>query len=218
MQKKLEEFKDLLTNPDYEYRMHGTGRAGDDDKEQAGIIASIFQKGLRTYKGRLFLTTEYFGDGENMQSNWDSIKDAMDNWPHMGSENIIILRLPKKYINEKASEESGDREIACCVEVDEGNEEPTKYINPKFIVGCYHAKTGNVTLNPNFEKELTPETEKILQEKYEKGLADNARILAYTDPPFTWDKNRGQENPCEENDTKLSNKKLTMDDTERLFD
>ena len=38
------------------------------------------------------------------------------------------------------------------------------------VVGCYHAKNGDFTVNPYCEQELTSETEKELQDKYEKGI------------------------------------------------
>ena len=45
---KIEDVKDLLTDPDYEYHMHGIGRSSNDTRQQAEVIASIFTKGLRT--------------------------------------------------------------------------------------------------------------------------------------------------------------------------
>lgn len=176
---KLEDVFDLLTGGNYEYYMHGTGRAGDGN--QAEVIASIFKHGLRTYKGRLYLTSEFFGDGAEVKETWDSVKHKMDNWEHIGSKHIVIVRLPKEFINQKADEITGEREEACCVEVDEGNDEPTLYINPIFVLGCYHAETGTITMNPNFKKELSPEIRAQLKKKYDKALKDfdekNKKIL-----------------------------------------
>ena len=210
----IEEFKDLLTNPEYEYYMHGTGRKGND--EQAAVISSIFENGLRTYKGRMFLTTEFFGDGNYMKQQWDAVKNAMDNWPHMGSKNIIIIRLPKKYLLLNAPEELGIRDAAFYVDVDEGNTEPTKYVNPKFIVGCYLSKTGNLTLNPKFEKELLPETIKELDEKYQQCLEEfekSRNLLDNDKKKSSSQQERDTQEPSEE-----FQGKLTMDDTERLFE
>ena len=146
MKKKLEEYKDLLTDPNYEYYMHGTCGSGTDVQGQARlqsrIISSIFKNGLRTKDGNLYFTSNCMGDGNCIKDEWDSVKDTMNNWPHMGSENIIIMRLPKKYLNHLVSDGYAERTEACCVDVDLGYDEPTKYVNPKFIVGCYHSKTG----------------------------------------------------------------------------
>ncbi len=214
MRDKLEEFKHLLTNPEFEYYMHGTGRRGND--EQASVVASIFENGLRTYKGRLYLTTEFFGDGDYMRQQWNSIKNVMDDWPHMGSKHIIIIRLPKKYLILDSPEELGIRDAAFYVDVDEGNSEPTKFINSKFVVGCYHSKTGDFDLNPNFEQELKSDTEKDLMEKYTCAMAEFLKSRTNFEPMHN--RNRTNAEFTKREGQEHVDENLTLDDTDRLFE
>ena len=221
---KIEDVKDLLTDPDYEYHMHGTGRSSDDPREQAQVIASIFTKGLRTCAGMLFWTSEFMGDGEEMNQNWETVKETMNHWKHMGSKNIIVVRAPKKYIVESAPEDSEERYGAFYVGRDDGNSELTNYVNPKVILGCYHAETGNFTLNPKFERELSPKTEQDLQQKYQQSLDEFEKwrnASSYLDFSVAPGVKKEHVSEGEQEAPKLSQEEfdaLTIDDTERLFD
>ena len=165
MGKKLEEFKDLLTDPEYAYYLHGTGGDGMDK------VASIFENGLRASHNSMFFTTVCYGDGDTVKNNWEQMHNDMNHWPHKDSKNIVVVRFPKKYLILGADENTGEKDYAIYNEVtDPETNHVTRYINPKMIVGCYHAKNGNFTLNPYCEQELSSETEKNMQVKYEQGV------------------------------------------------
>ena len=216
MIKSIEEFKELLTDPNFEYYLHGTG--GGDVELQQNIINSIFKKGLRASHGSMFWTTVSYGTGRRVEKDWDKMIDDMNHWQHQDSKNIIIVRIPVKYMIEGAPEDQGERDFAIYnEEFDQDKEQVTRFINPKFVVGCYSAKSGKLMLNPNFEKELTPETEKELQEKYVKGMAEYQRRKTFVDVEIGGNKADKSKLVQAEGDPTLAGP-LTMDDTERLFD
>ena len=166
---KIDNFRDILTDANYAYYLHGTG-AGDDNS-QVRIIDSIFKKGLRASHKALYWTSVSYGTGENMNNNWDRVKNDMNHWPHQDSKNIIIVRVPIKYLIIGADESFGERDYAIYnEEVNSQTEQVTRFVNPKLVVGCYRAETGDFILNPNFESELSSETESELQRKYQEGV------------------------------------------------
>lgn len=183
MAKNIEEFKELLTDPDYAYYLHGTGFC-EDPKYQAGVIASIFKNGLRASHNAMYWTTICYGTGDDIKNNWSGMIDDMNHWQHKDSKDIIIVRFPIKYLIFGADDSLGEKDYAIYNEVtNPETEQVTRYITPKMVVGCYHAETGNFTSNPNFEKELSPETEKEFQEKYDEGVKEFQKRLSFDDVP-----------------------------------
>ena len=169
MGKKLEEIKYLLTDPECAYYLHGTGRL--DNSENFEIIESIFQKGLRASNGSMYWTTVCFGTGDDIRNNWEEFKYEMNNWKHLGSKNIVIVRVPMKYLIFGADASLGENDFAIYNNIEDLETGIiTRYVNPKLIVGCYHVKRGTFSINSNFEETLSPETENELQIKYMKGV------------------------------------------------
>ena len=106
MGKKLQEFKDLLTDPEYVYYLHGTGNAGMD------AVASIFEQGLRASHNSMFFTTVCYGDGDTIKKNWDQIQNDMNHWPHKESDKVVIVRFPMKYLILGGDEYTGEKDYA----------------------------------------------------------------------------------------------------------
>lgn len=180
---KLEDVKDILTNPDFAYYLHGTG-CGDNDY-QKGVILSIFEKGLRASHGAMYWTTVCYGTGDDVKNGWNEMVDDMNHWKHLDSKNIIIVRFPLKYLIQGADDSFGEKDYAIYNEIiNPETDQITRFINPKMVVGCYSATTGEFLVNPNFEKELSPETEKMLNEKYEEGVALFQERLSFVDIPI----------------------------------
>ena len=180
---KLGDVKEILTNPDYVYYLHGTGY--DDIEFQPKIIASIFEIGLRASNNSMYWTTVCYGTGNDVKNSWDEMVDDMNNWKHKESKNIIIVRFPMKYLIFGADESVGEKDYAIYNEVTNPKTgQVTRFINPKMVVGCYNSNSEEFLLNPNFEKDLTPETEKLLQEKFEEGLAEYQERLSFVGGPI----------------------------------
>lgn len=180
---KLIDVKDILTDPNYGYYLHGTGYG--DNEHQKKIIASIFENGLRASHNAMYWTTVCYGTGKDVKDGWEEMVDDMNHWKHKDSKNIIIVRFPIKYLIAGADDSFGEKDYAIYNEVtDPKTEQVTRFINPKMVVGCYNATSGEFLINPNFEEELSPETEKLLKEKYEEGVAAFHERLNFIDIPI----------------------------------
>ena len=158
----LEEIINILYEDGYFALAHGTGRNGDGKD----IVKSIFEKGLRTKDNSLYYTTIGLD-----KLNVDDLKTKLDNWPHLNSERIILMRIPLEYINiyGDSADLDGEKYGAFMVTRQEGNKN-VNYLNSKFILGSYDRETKLVTLNPTFEKELSEETKEELTHNYKKVL------------------------------------------------
>lgn len=213
---KIEEVKDILTNPDYAYYLHGTGRGGDE--YQAGVVSSIFDNGLRASHNAMYWTTVCYGTGKDVENSWAEMIDDMNHWKHLDSKNIIIVRFPIKYLILGADDSLGEKDYAIYNEIENPEtKQVTRYINPKMVVGCYHATTGEFFVNPNFEKELSPETEKILQEKYEEGVKNFQDRINFVDVPMGI-KQEGNEDLEEKADNNNALAEISEEELQSLWD
>lgn len=156
--KKLKEITYLFNDKEYLLLGHGTGRRS----ESSEIIESIFSTGLRTKDNSLYYTT--MGLETN---NIDDLIYKLNNWPHLNSKKIILIRLPIEYININGESSDLDGEKFGAFTYPKANDgKITYYLDPKFIIGCYDASTGIVTLNDKFEKELSLKSIETLKKKY----------------------------------------------------
>lgn len=174
---KLEELEDIIKESGFTWLAHGTGRSNDD------VIASIFDIGLRTKDNSLYYTTiglsaptpELIASYKDLNlplPTMDKLKEKLNNWPHLNSKNIIIIRVPTMFINMIGDQADLDGEMygAFFTEQLQENGKATFYLDPKFIVGCYNSETGLVRLNKKFETKLSSKSNEELKEKYQKTL------------------------------------------------
>ena len=213
---KIEEVKDILTNSEYAYYLHGTG-CGDNEWQEK-VITSIFDKGLRASHGAMYWTTVCYGTGEDIKNGWTEMVDDMNHWKHLDSKNIIIVRFPIKYLIFGADDSLGEKDYAIYnEEINPTTEQVTRFINPKMVVGCYNATSGEFMINPNFEDKLSPETEKVLNEKYEEGVALFNERLSFADIPIgrRYKSDEGLEEKPSQNDELPE---LTEEELQSLWD
>lgn len=157
------EIKEAFSDNSVYYFGHGT--TGDET-----ILKSILQKGLKivnpkeisaygnTLRG-LDSTTIAFGSGNNQL--FEQEKGLLDNWPHKGSQNIVIVSLPKDYVLKIMDIGTfADPYKPFYV----GSEERGFNLRPEFIKGIYNAKNHSFTENANFYQSLDEETRKKLFE------------------------------------------------------
>ena len=163
----------------YIFLGHGTGRREDNEST---ITNSIFENGLRTKNNSLYYTSVMLDvptpelkalskESSSEEPSIDKLKSSLDHWPHLDSKDIIIVRVPTKYINTNGDKSDLDSEMfgAFMKEVPNGDK-VTYYVNPKFVLGCYEVENGKIRLNPKFEKELSKETIDELEEGYKKAV------------------------------------------------
>lgn len=159
----IEEAKELLSDGNFAYYGHGTGRNVNDEE----TIKSIFKQGLRTKDNSLYWTSQEMGLGGDMA--WEDFKSYLDNWQHLDSKNIILIRLPAQYINIYGNEPEGAEKLhAFYVQHEREDGKMQNYVNTKFIVGCYHSNTKEIQINPDFEMELSEQTLQDLQKGFEE--------------------------------------------------
>lgn len=150
----LEDCKEMLTEKGFLYSGHGTN--GEYD-----VVSSIFNIGLRTSHESLYYTSINLSLGG--EEGWVEFKQNLNNWQHKNTKNIIILKLPLKYLN-TYGDEAYEKYNAFYVQK-EFDGRIQNFVDSKFIVGCYNANTKKFEINPNFEAELTVESKKDLENK-----------------------------------------------------
>lgn len=157
--KNLKDITYLFNDKEYLLLGHGTGRRG----ESSEVIESIFSTGLRTKDNSLYYTTMGLET-----SNIDDLINRLNNWPHLNSKKIILIRVPIEYINinGESSDLHGEKFGAFTYPKADDDGKITYYLDPKFIIGCYDASTGIVTLNDKFEKELSLKSIETLKKRY----------------------------------------------------
>jgi hypothetical protein len=156
----LEQLKNVLTEEGFTIFGHGTG--GNNIE----VVNSIFKNGLRASHTSIFYTSI----GLEVDKDLKKFKAKLDNWQHLDSENIILMKLPNQYFNILGDSMDLDCERTGAFvnqRVDEkGN--ITYYLDPKFILGSYNRNTGQVTINPSFEFQLTEQSIQQMTEKLSK--------------------------------------------------
>lgn len=176
---KLEELEALFSEDGYMCLGHGTGRNGNSDD----VVDEIFNNGLRTKDNSLYFTTvglstptpymkSVYQELELPEPSMIGLKNQLDNWEHLDSKRIIIIRLPMEYINMSGdrTDLDGEQFGAFYIEKISANGQKTYYLNPKFIVGCYDAEKQLIRLNDNYEKTLSAATIEQLKIGYKKAL------------------------------------------------
>ena len=140
----------------------GHGTAGGEQ-----VISSILESGLMTVNPEaiqayvntlrgLDSTTIVFGEGSN--SLFNEQKNLLDNWPHKGSKDIVIISIPRKYVLRNTEVGLVDLyEPFYTGSIEEGYK-----LRPEFIKGIYNADSHSFTLNDNFYQNLNPEQQKKL--------------------------------------------------------
>ena len=141
----------------------GHGTPGGEE-----VICSILENGLNTVNPEaikaysntlrgLDSTTIVFGEGTD--SLFSEQSALLDNWPHKGSKDVVIVSIPKKYALRKT-------EVGLEVDLYEpfyiGSIEKGYKLRPEFIKGIYNADSHAFTPNDNFYKNLEPEQQKKL--------------------------------------------------------
>ena len=177
---KLEEIANPCSFNNMMISGHGTASAGNGHE----IIESIFDEGVKGFESLGSMidknrSNEVVGStelGDNTVGLWSSMegeldfqkmKEKLDNWPHRGAKNIILMRFPIDYYH-AYTEVSGERTQAYFTEHKDKNGQATNYIDRRFIIGNYDAETGQVELNPNFEPNITGDFKKELDERLAK--------------------------------------------------
>ena len=186
----VEELIEKYSEGGYTFLGHGTGRRDDSDKT---IADSIFENGLRTKDNSLYLTSigldvptpelkALAKETNSEEPTMEKLKDSLDHWPHLDSKDIIIVRVPTKYINTLGDRGDMNSEMfgAFMKEVPTDNK-IVNYVDPKFVLGCYDRDKGKIRLNPAFEKELSKETIDNLEEGYKKTVQKTQDRLAAAD-------------------------------------
>lgn len=170
----FEALESILTEDGYIYLGHGTGRNGNSND----LVNTIFKEGLRTKDNSLYYTTlglsvpsqklisQYQELGIDVPT-MQTLQEQLNNWSHLDSKKIILMKIPIEYINELADsgDLGGERYGAFMLQKTDENGKVTNYLDPKFIIGCYDVETETVILNKSFEKELSPATKNELEEK-----------------------------------------------------
>lgn len=177
---KLEEIANLCSFDNTMINGHGTASAGNSHE----VIESIFDEGVKGFEslgsmvgmdrgneavGSTDLTDNTVGLWSSMEGELDfqKMKEKLDNWPHRGAKNIILMRFPIDYYH-TYTEVADERAQAFFTEHNDKNGQATNYIDRRFIIGNYDAETGQVELNPNFEPNITGDFKKELDERLAK--------------------------------------------------
>lgn len=154
---KLNSLHDILTEPGFTILGHGTG--GNNIE----AVKPIFDIGLRASHTSIFYTTI----GLDVDDSLQQFRNKLDNWQHLDSQNIILIKLPNEYFNIYGDmlDLGCERTGAFVNEKIDENSNVTYYLDSKFIIGSYNRDTKMVTMNPNYEKVLSKETIEQLRNK-----------------------------------------------------
>lgn len=160
---RLEDLYNILNKNGFICLGHGTGRSENSDS----VVNSIFENGLRTKDNSLYYTTIGLDT-----SDVNRLKEKLNNWQHLSSKKIILMRLPMEYINTigESADLDGERYGAFFNEMQSPDGKITYYLNPEFIIGCYDVERQQVLLNNKFQEELNQEILKELRTKLKKAL------------------------------------------------
>ena len=185
----LERLKDIFSESGYICLGNGTGRRGNSDEP----ADSIFKEGLRTKDNSLYYTTivlstptpeliKQYKDLGIPKPTISSLKQLLNNWPHLNSKRIILVRIPIKYINKIGNSSDLDSEKFGAFMIKRVLDDGTYryYLDPRFIIGCYNAETETVRLNKSFEINLSDETKRKLQEGYKAAVKKTERRINIT--------------------------------------
>ncbi len=175
----LEDLASVLSESGYMCLGHGTGRSGDSEE----IVDAIFQEGLRTKDNSLYYTTvglstptpelkQQYAEFGLPEPTIADLKKQFNNWQHLDSQKIIIIRIPTAYINMMGDRGDLDGEMYGAFMLKKATQDGKiiNYLNPKFIVGCFDVEKQLVKLNPGFERQLSSSTIQELTSQYKETL------------------------------------------------
>ena len=163
----LNEF--FLNESNY-YFGHGTSVSDE-------IINAIANEGLKvkdpeevrgymdTLRG-LDSTTIAFGPGN--KDLFKNQENLLNNWPHKGARNVVIVSLPMKYVLDTQSSKVGTDYFEPYYI---GSEEKGYRLRPEFILGVYNADEKSMRLNGNYYTNLSKEAQAKLFESVEERYA-----------------------------------------------
>lgn len=159
---ELTKLKNMLShNGEFIILAHGT-LLSLDEIQQTILKNGLFATGHNENSSLIHTTNPVDVDSYDISE----LDEKLQNWPH-ASNNIVFIKLPLEYFNIYG--DHGDRD---CTKtrafMDKVNIDDNTYkylLDPKFIVGAYNLKSGNILPNPSFETELSNETHQQLQEK-----------------------------------------------------
>lgn len=176
----LEENKieDIFKSEQDLYFGHGT--TGGEE-----VINSILEKGLMTVdskevKGYMATLTELMSTailfGRGTETLFSDKKYLLDNWPHKGSRDVIIISIPEKYALRNTEVGLADLYKTFYT----GSEEKGYKLRPEFIKGIYNADTHTFTPNDNFYQNLEIEQQERLfneiKQQYIRLYAEHSQV------------------------------------------
>ena len=158
------EIEDMFRSKQDFYFGHGT--PGGEE-----VICSILENGLMTVNPEaikfycntlrgLDSTTISLGEGTDFL--FSEQKALLDNWPHKGSKDVVIISIPKKYAL-RVMEVGGLADLYKAFYT--GSKEDGYKLRPEFIKGIYNADSHAFTPNDNFYQKLEPKQQKNLFDK-----------------------------------------------------
>lgn len=154
------QIEDMFKSEEDFYFGHGT--SGGEE-----VISSILENGLMTvnpesikaYSNTLRgLDSTTIGFGKGTDSLFSKQKNLLDNWPHKGSKNVIIVSIPEKYVLRNTEVGLTDLYEPFYI----GSKENGYKLRPEFIKGIYNAESHAFTPNGNFYQKLESEQQKKL--------------------------------------------------------
>ncbi len=172
--KETNQVQEEFNDSNLVYFGHGT-----PDKE---VVDNILKEGLsvknsedyRFYDNNLRgldSTTITLGYGSNYLFN--KYEDTLNNWPHKGSKNIVIISLPENYcFTPTETNINSDYFETFYI----GNEKEGYKLRPEFIKGVYNSTEKTFTENENFYKNLSEDKQKELFNEI-----DNNYIKVYSE-------------------------------------
>lgn len=149
------------------------------------VISSILENGLMTVDPEatksymdtlrgLDSTTIVLGEGAD--SLFSQRKDLLDNWPHKGSKDVVIVSIPKKYALRNTEVGLADLYEPFYT----GSIEKGYKLRPEFIKGIYNADSHAFTPNDNFYQNLEPEQQKklfdIIKQQYISSYVEHSTV------------------------------------------
>ena len=160
----IDTINQIMNNSNNVYFGHGTGVENQD------IVNSIMQNGLRCSHGQMNATTYALNYGGSLSEN---NVNALNNWQHKKSKNIVIVSLPTNLLY--MSSNYDQRQESFYYKSSDG----TNYVMPEFILGYYDAETGLFHQNPNYYELQNAAVQQEILDKVKKNLA--SLIEEYSD-------------------------------------
>lgn len=158
-----EKIKDVFNDERYEILGHGTSSAERADS----ILAEGLHVGDTT--GYMPRDTDIFANFMPLGNNDpDTMRGAMENWPHRDSKQIVLYRIPWQYKSAPGSS------VAAYVPFYTGDSKAGTY-DKEYAYGWYDVENGTMHLNPDYHGDLDNEKDVAYLER------EKERIEKYLD-------------------------------------